>query len=116
MANMKMAIFAKQRTTVDENGKPKIFYTYLSTLVKKSTGEVIPIQVKFREKCGAPDPDTCPCYINVAKENANLTYEEYEVEETGETREAAKMWVTDWTPAGAYVDHSLDDFDAFDTI
>lgn len=112
---MKLAIFAKQRTTVDEAGKPKIFYTYLSTLVRQSTGEVVPVQVKFREKCGAPDPDLCPRYITVDKSNANLTYEEYETED-GEVKSAAKMWVTDWTDGGEYVDHSLDDFDGFDNI
>lgn len=112
---MKMAIFAKQRTTVDENGKPKIFYTYLSTLIKKSTGEAVPVQVKFREKCGAPDPDLCPRYITVDKKNANLTYEKYQNDD-GETLEAAKLWITDWTDGGEYEDHSLDDFDAFDTI
>lgn len=113
---MKMAIFAKQRTAVDENGKAKPFYTYLSTLIRKSTGETVGVQVKFREACGAPDPLKCPCYIEVDKKNANLVYEKYLDEETGETRQSAKMWITEWEPAGAYEDHSLDDFDSLDTL
>lgn len=112
---MKLAVFAKQRTTVDEAGKPKIFYTYLSTLIRKSTGEAVPVQLKFREKCGAPDPDLCPRYITVDKQDANLVYEEYEDDE-GEVKKAAKMWITNWIDGGEYEDHSLDDFDAFDNI
>lgn len=117
MATMKIAIFAKKRNVEEIDAKTgatvlRPFYTYLTTLVNKSTGEVLPVQVKFRQACGAPDPATCPCFINIDKQDANLSWEDY-MNDEGETLKAAKMWVTKWTPAGAYVDHSLDEFDAF---
>ena len=115
MATIKLAIFAKKRQTLDEDTKQiRTFYTYLTTLVNRSTGEVLPVQVKFREKCGAPDPDKCPCFILVDKTNANLSWDTYTNDE-GIELQSAKMWVTTWEHAGEYVDHSLDDFDALTT-
>lgn len=112
---MKLAIFAKKRQTFDEgangNQVARDFYTYLTTLVRKSDGERVPVQVKFRQKCGAPDPDNCPMFIEVSREKANLSWEHYENKD-GEELTAGKMWVTEWRPAGEYVDRSLDDFDA----
>ena len=114
---MKLAIFAKKRQTTDTDPKTgaqtlRDFYTYLTTLVNKSTGELMPVQVKFRQACGAPDPNKCPQFISVDKKDANLSWEDY-VNDEGETLKAAKMWVTSWSPAGEYVDHSLDEFEAF---
>lgn len=112
---MKLAIFAKKRQVIEENGKTRNFYTYLTTLVNKSTGEPLSVQVKFREACGAPDPDKCPCFIEVARDKMNLSWDKYE-NEVGETLQAAKLWVTDWSKAGEYVDHSMDEFEAFNTV
>lgn len=102
---MEITIFAKKRTTRDG----KTFYTYLSTLTSKSTGETFPVQVKFRESAGKlPDPHTCPCVIHVDKENANLSTKKYEVD--GETQERKELWVSAFEDVGAWVDTSLDDF------
>ena len=110
---MKLAIFAKRRQVIDENtGKARDFYTFLTTLINRESGEPLPVQVKFREACGAPDPATCPCFIEVPKGKANLSWDSYENDE-GEKLQAAKMWVTAWTPAGEYEDHSLDAYDAY---
>lgn len=113
MANtIKLAIFAKKRQTIDEDtNKARTFYSYLTTLVNKGTGEPLSVQVKFREACGAPDPVKCPMFIEVPRDKANLTYEKY-LNDEGEELTAAKMWVTEWAEAGAYVDHTLDEFDA----
>lgn len=108
---MKLAIFAKKRSTI-EDGKNRTFYTYLTTLVNKTTGEPLSVQVKFREACGAPEPEECPRFIEVPKTKMNLSWDKY-VNEDGEELQAAKLWVTEWEDAGDYVDHSLDNFDAF---
>ena len=109
---MKLAIFSKKRTATDESGKPRIFYTYLTTLVNKTSGEPLTVQVKFREACGAPDPDYCPCFIEVPTGKNNLSWGKY-TNDDGEEIECATMWVSEWQKAGEYVDHSLDNFEAF---
>lgn len=114
---MKLSVFAKKRQVEETNpqtGKvtTRDFYTYISTLVNKTTGEVLPVQVKFRQACGAPDPQKCPCFIEVPKEKANLSWDTYQNED-GEELRAARMWVTEWTYQGEFVDHSLDEFEAF---
>lgn len=110
---MKITLFAKKRmTNPDENGKSKPFYTYLTTLVNKESGEPLPVQVKFRESCGAPDGTKCPCFIEVPRSAANLSYETY-TNSDGEKLKAAKMWVSEWSYTNeTYEDHSLDAFDA----
>lgn len=108
---MKLAIFSKRRQVMEENGKQRTFYTYLTALLRKTDGERVPVQVKFREACGAPDPNLCPCFIEVPRDKMNLSWDKYQNEE-GETLEAGKLWVTEWEHAGAYVDHSMDEFDA----
>ena len=117
MANMKLSIFAKKRQVEETDPKTgatviRPFYTYLTTLVNKSNGELTPVQVKFRQACGAPDPQKCPCFITVDKSKANLSWETY-VNDEGEELRAAKMWITEWQYGGEFVDHSLDEFDAF---
>lgn len=110
---MKLAIFSKKRTATDaDTGKQRTFYTYLTTLINKTTGEPLTVQVKFREACGAPDPDYCPCFIEVPAGKANLSWDKYTSDE-GEEMEAARMWVTEWERTGDYVDHSLDEYDAY---
>lgn len=110
---MKLAIFSKRRSVLDEGTKqPRTFYTYLTTLVNRTTGEPVTVQVKFREACGAPDPDFCPMFIEVPKDKMNLAWSKYTNNE-GDEMEAGTIWVTQWDKAGEYVDHSMDEFDAF---
>lgn len=108
---MKCAIFAKRKQTRD--GKP--FTSFVTRLTKKDGSEVT-VGVRFREECGQPKEADCPCYIEVSKENANLTTKTLEVTdpETNEIREVESrtLWVNAWTmSAEKYVDHSLDDFE-----
>lgn len=107
---MKMAVFAKKRQKQEENGKVRDFYIYLSTLVRKTDGEVVPVQLKFRESCGAPDPSKCPMFIEFESNKANIVWEKY-TNDDGDTLESAKVWITEWHEAGEYEDTSLDDFD-----
>ncbi len=116
MNTMKLAVFAKkrQKNEIREDGTvvARPFYSYLTTLMNKTSGEPLPVQVKFRESCGAPDPQKCPCFIEVARDKMNLSWDKYTNDE-GEELQSAKLWVTEWKPAGEYVDHSMDEFDAF---
>jgi len=102
---MNLAIFAKRRQTKDG----KTFFTYLSTLTNRS-GETITVQVKFREGCGQPKPETCPRCITVDKKAANLSVREV-LDDNGVTHIRNVLWVAAWNDGGAYVDHSLDDYD-----
>ena len=116
---MKLAIFSKKRQVqeTDANGKVTVrpFFTYLTTLVRKTDGERVTVQVKFREACGAPDPLACPMFIEVARDKMNLSWQKY-TSDDGEELESAKLWITEWTNAGAFVDHSMDEFDSFSEV
>jgi len=103
---MTITIFAKQKTSREG----KAFYIFLSTLTNKQTGETMPVRVKFREAAGTPDPHMCPRVITFEKKNANMVREHY-VNDDGEARQTATLWVSAWSDAGEYVDHSLDEFD-----
>ena len=106
---MKLTIYAKRRTSHEG----KTFYNYLSKLTKKD-GTKVAVSVKFKEDCGQPKPELCPCNIIVDKQDANLTDRKYtttnsdglEIEGIGYT-----LWVSKWTKGEAFVDHSLDDFE-----
>jgi hypothetical protein len=102
---MELTIFAKYRTTSEGKG----FYSYLTKLRKKD-GEMYTVGVKFREICGAPKGDKCPCNIIVDKHDANLSTYKYVREDTGEEMEGKNLWITAWEEGSEYVDHSLDDF------
>lgn len=102
---MVLAIFAKKRTCEDG----KTFYSYLTQLTNKRTGEVTTASVMFREECGKPKTDKCPINIEVMPTDANLSYQKF-LDDTGEERMSATLWIKEWKEAGAYVDHSLDDF------
>lgn len=105
---MKLTIFAKKRQSRDG----RTFYTYITTMTKKSTGEAIVTQVKFRESAGAPNAQECPMNIEVAKENCNFTTKNLINEETGAQIVSNTLWVTEWSPSKeVYVDHSMDDFE-----
>lgn len=103
---MNLTIFAKKRTS----SEGKTFYTYLTTLTKKS-GEELRCSVKFRQDCGSPRGEECPMNIIVPKSGANLSVERYTDDETGELLETARLWVNEWKKGEAYVDHSLDEFE-----
>lgn len=108
---MKLTIFAKNRTS--HEGKK--FTAYVTKLTKKN-GEEITAGVRFREECGAPKADECPCYVIVDKKDANLNTRTQTVtdENTGEEHIATyyTMWVKNWKMSDeVYEDHSLDDFE-----
>ena len=104
MANMEIAIFAKNRTTKEG----KNFYSYLSRIINKR-GEEFPVTVKFREDCKPVPPQDCPCNIVIEKENCSLSGRKFETE-NGETGIGYTLWVSAWEYGGEFVDHSLDDF------
>ena len=102
---MQITIFAKKRNTKEG----KVFYTYLTKLTKKDGTEVT-ASVKFRDECGSPKPDQCPCNIVLEKADCNFTTKTSIDEETGEMRSNHTLWVNNWTKGEPYVDHSMDDF------
>lgn len=108
---MKVLVFAKKRQTKDG----RAFTAYVTKMTRKD-GTDLTAGVKFREECGAPTLEECPCYIEVDKKNANLATRNREIvdEETGEVRDVVQytLWVSDWDKSPEeYVDHSLDDFE-----
>ena len=103
---MILAIFAKRRQTKEG----KIFYNFLSTIVKRD-GTEVPVRVKFRDAAGTPRPEACPLNIDIKKDDCNLATRRYIREDTGEECMSYTLWVNKWTEGPAYVDHSLDDFD-----
>ena len=102
---MKLEIFGKKRTT--KEGKP--FTTYLSRLTNMKTGEVIPIQIKF--KMDVRVPEKLPIIANVDKKDCNLIHEDWTNEETGEVGNKNVLWISNVRSYEPYVDHSLDDFE-----
>lgn len=104
---MKTTIFAKKKTT--REGKP--FIAYVAKLARKD-GSTITASVRFREECGSPKADICPCIIEFPKDKANLSETTYTREDTGEDAVAYKLWVSEWKLSEeVYEDHSLDDFE-----
>ena len=101
---MRLEVFGKQRTNKD--GKP--FITYLSRITNMKTGEIIPVQIKFRT--GVEVPKELPIVANIDKKNANLVKEEWE-NEAGETGVKNIIWISAVTSYEDYVDHTLDDFE-----
>lgn len=100
-----ITVFAKKRTTIEG----KTFYSYLSTLTKKD-GTQVTCSVSFRDECGAPKPEKCPCNIIIPQTGANLSRRTFTDTHTGEIRDGFTLWVSEWTFGREYVDHSLDDF------
>lgn len=107
---MRVTVFAKKRKTKD--GRP--FTGYIGVLTNKN-GEEVNVGISFREECGSPKAEVCPCYIDVPKTSANLNRKTVEIpNEDGEIVEVERrtLWVSEWTMAPEkYVDHSLDEFD-----
>lgn len=103
---MKLLVFAKKRTT--KEGKK--FNTYISRLTKKDNTEVT-CAVKFREECGAPKPEDCPCYIEVAKTACNMSTKEVVDKDTGAIYVNNTLWVSAWKMLpDKYEDTSMDEF------
>ena len=102
---MEITIFAKNKRT--KEGKP--FVTYLSTLRKK-TGAMQTVAVRFRETCLAPRPEDCPKNIVIEKSDANLSEKHY-TGVGGETCTAFTLWVSKYSDGSDYVDTSLDDYE-----
>lgn len=101
---MRLEVFGKQR----KNKDGKSFTTYLSRITNMKTGEIIPIQIKFRTWVELPKE--LPIVANIDKKNANLVKEEWE-NDNGETGVKNVMWVSAVKSYEKYVDHSLDDFE-----
>lgn len=103
---MRVTVFAKKRTTAEG----KIFYTFIGRLIKKSTGEVVTVQLKFREECGSPKHELCPRVIEFEKKDSNYT-ETQIPRDDGSVILSRVVWISKWKDIGAYVDKSMDDFD-----
>lgn len=104
---MKLSVFARQAKSKDG----RAFTAYVGKLHKRD-GSEITVSVRFRQECGSPKAEDCPCNIEFDKQAANLTASEYVREDTGEIGTSYKLWISDWTmSAEKYVDHSLDDFE-----
>lgn len=103
---MIITVFAKKR--MNKEGKP--FYSYIARLPRKDGTEQT-VQVKFRDSCGNPKPDDCPCCISVERKEMNLVTDDFVREDTGEVCKSYKLWVSNYVPGPMYVDHSLDEFD-----
>lgn len=104
---MNVTIFAKKRT----NNEGKTFYNYLARMCQKSTGEIVTVQVKFREECGKPKADECPMIIEIPKTAANMSTREFK-DEFGDAKTARTMWVSQWKKSEAeFVDRSMDDYE-----
>lgn len=107
---MKLLVFGKARQTKDGRN----FTAYVSKLPKKD-GTELTVGVKFREECGSPKLDETPCYIEVNKDDANLSTKSQEITtEDGEIKDVTNhtLWIKAWNMSPEkYVDHSLDEFD-----
>ena len=103
---METTVFAMKKFT--KEGKP--FTVYTGRITKKD-GTELPVTVKFREECGSPKPEICPCIIEFDKNDGNLSTRNY-ISKTGEERKAYTLWLSDWKKSDKeYVDHSLDEFE-----
>lgn len=101
---MEISIFAKKRQTKEG----KTFYTYLTTLTNRD-GVSVSAQVKFRESCAQPKPESCPRNIVFDKRDGNLSVREF-TNEKGETVVSRTLWISAWDEGSPYEDHSLDDY------
>lgn len=103
---MKLTVFAKTMKTKEDGRK---FRIYLSRLIRKGTGEEVPVKIQWSE--GVAIPSTFPIIIEVSKEHAQLSRRPY-TDKDGNVCEGYTLWVREYKPTGdVYVDHSLDDFE-----
>lgn len=104
---MNLTVFGKKKQT--KEGKS---FTAFVAKMTKLDGSVLTASVKFREECGQPKLEECPCNIIVNKEDANLAERTYTRADTGEEAVSYTLWVSKWERSSEpYVDHSLDDFE-----
>ena len=103
---MQLTIFAKKRKTKDG----RTFTAYVTKLTK-TDGTTVTAGVKFREDCGAPKSENCPCVIEINKREANLSTSTYVREDTGEIAKSHTLCVSAWEMVGPWVDTSLDDYE-----
>lgn len=114
---MKINVFKKERTTRDG----RKFDTYIGRLVKKD-GEVLTVQVKFKNNVKLPKE--FPIGMEIEKANANLSSRKYDSfttiynKDNGEiinTDKVEKLSYTFWVSAikstFPFIDNSLDDFE-----
>lgn len=101
---MRLEVFGKQR--INKDGKP--FTTYLSRITNMKTGEIVPVQIKFRTEVEVPKE--LPFIANIDRKNANLVKEDWE-NEKGETGVKNVIWVSEVKSYEEYIDHTLDDFE-----
>ena len=103
---MKVTVFAKKK--FNKEGKP--FTVFVGRLMKKS-GELQTVTVKFREECGQPKEEKCPCIIEFDRENGNIQERSY-IDNEGNDRTALTLWLSAWKfSEEKYIDHSLDEFE-----
>ncbi len=104
---MKVTVFGKKKTT----SEGKSFTAFVAKLNRKD-GSTLTASVKFREECGQPKLEECPCNLEIEKKDANLAERTYTREDTGEDAKSYTLWVSKWKRSEeVYVDHSLDDFE-----
>ena len=103
---MEITVFAKKRVKPD--GKTS-FYTYLSTLKKKS-GELVTMQVKFRDECGKPKGERCPMNIVIEKDSCNISKQKY-TKKDGTDGFSEVLWIGKWEEGSAYKDDSMSDYE-----
>lgn len=103
---MEITIFAKQRTTKDGNTK---FWTYLTTLIRKSDGVKEVMKVVFRDEAARPNGARCPMNIEVDKSALQVSSRAYTTDD-GEKRESKTLWISAWKEGSPYEDHSMDEY------
>lgn len=103
---MEILVFAKKRKKADGG----TFNSYITTLTTKE-GEERAMAVKFREDCPAPKADKCPCYIDIVREESNVSRKKYIREDTGEEAYGYTLWVGNWKPIEKeYKDTSMEEY------
>lgn len=103
---MEIVAFSKKR----KNSEGGTFMTYITSIPKKD-GTKQTMNLKFKEDCPKPKPAECPMYINVNKENANISKSTYKRRDTGEENTSYTLWVGAWEKSErVFRDDSLDEF------
>lgn len=104
---MEIIVFSKKRKS--QEGRP--FTTYLTSLTKKD-GTRQTMQLKFKDETPKPNAADCPMYINVDKNNANISKSTYKRRDTGEDSVSFTLWVSEWAKSDRiFTDDSLDEYE-----
>lgn len=102
---IELVVFRKRVKTKEG----KAFPVYLSHLTKKSTGEIIPVTVKFTRDID--DIASFPAVLLIDRRDANLSSRSYGTNEYGESLYRNYLWVKDYVVSDRpYEDKSLEDF------